>query len=77
MGTRLSGLSEMQVQNLMTDCTKGTGETAIDLVICRPDTNVTDSHSKKNEPKHSAVSYLSDMNGFEIGNSDFTSIVLK
>lgn len=74
LGTRLSGLSAMQVQNLMMDCTKRTGE--IDVVICRSDTNVTDIHIK-DKRKHSVDSYLSDMNGFEIGNSDFASIALR
>lgn len=66
----------MEVQHLMTDCTKGTGETNIDLVICRSDANFKEIHIK-DKRKHSADSYLSDMNGYEIGNSDFASIALK
>lgn len=76
LGTTLRSLSMMEVQNLMTDCTKGTGETNIDLVICRSDTNFKDIQIK-DKRKHSADSYLSDMNGYEIGNNDFASIVLK
>ncbi len=66
----------MQVQSLLQDCTKGTGETKIDLVICRSDTNDNDVQIKDGR-KRSADSYLSDMNGLEIGNSDFASIALK
>lgn len=77
MGTRLSGLSVMQVQNLLTECTKGTGDTNIDLVICRSDANNVQDMHIKDKRKQSVGSYLSDMNGFEIGNGDFASIVLK
>lgn len=66
----------MQVQNLMANCTKVTRETNIEFVICRSDTNDKDIHIKDTR-KHSTVSYLSDMNGFEIGNSSFASIALK
>jgi len=66
----------MEVQNLMMDCTKGAGETKIDLVICRSDTNFKEIQIK-DKRKHTTESYLSDMNGYEIGNSDFASIALK
>lgn len=75
-GRKLSGLSVMQVQNLMCDCTKGPGETKIDLVICRSETNAKDAHIS-DRYKFSAESYLSDMNGHEIGSNEFASVALK
>ncbi|XP_037051365.1 uncharacterized protein LOC119085171 isoform X1 [Bradysia coprophila] len=75
-GRKLSGLSVMQVQNLLSDCTKGTGETKVDLVICRSETNAKDVHIKDRR-KFSAESYLSDMNGHEIGSNEFASVALK
>lgn len=76
-GRKLSGLSTMHVQNLMSDCTKGTGETKIDLVICRSETNAKDVHLKNRREKFSAETYLSDMNGHEIGSNEFASVALK
>lgn len=76
LGTSLRGLSVMEVQCLLTNCTKGTGEANIDLVICRSGTNFKDIQIN-DKRKHSADSYLSDMNGFEIGNNEFASIALK
>lgn len=76
LGRKLGELSMMQVQRLMVDCTNGTGQTKIDLVICRSDTNLKDAQTKDGR-KHSADSYLSDFNGHGIGNNNFASIALR
>lgn len=75
-GIKLSGLPAMQVQNLMADCTKVTGESKVDLVICRAETNAKDVHIKDRR-KFSAESYLNDLNGHEIGSNEFASVALK
>ncbi|KAJ6646506.1 PDZ domain-containing protein 2, partial [Pseudolycoriella hygida] len=73
LGTKLSCLSVMEVQKLMTDCINKTGN--FDLLFCQSDNDK--SIQIKDKRKHSAESCFGDLKRYEDFNNEFATIALK